>query len=935
MSGNSEARRAVDELLRAPSKDESSGARNITSADVMAVAGRGAAGGETFASYSAASPQLLMITVAETLHKSQVAFKFPSAPSFAPRAIADIAPARGYYQPQILRKNKDSEVKFCAGIDEEPYLQEDTLFRSRRYVSLAGQWFSVPANKGYSDVAISLVVVDGVCLEEELRFFLRELFCGKIYYHRDLFFSDVLCPTLGLRRVRLSPTTMKLLDQCSKSDVHDVDQILKEAVNTLAGFAALKSYDFGAFMYDAQAFLALRVPGFERSWYLGKQFSRVSRPETVARHVTGLAEDLQVATYVAHATQVDRLRESELDPLVSKAVQGRRDKSTSHEILRKTLVAELAKLSGTFASPFEEMLANFLRYLCDQQLAVTTIRGYWPIARALADVLENAGALRSGAKNSDTYEVVRDFLVGCVSEEAPDPGSTVVAASNHLLKFLKIALRAETVFDPAQVARAYADFPSYAEISIAAQLAQSEPNATIREKEDAALALLLIREFSLRRNELIHLRMCDFRLEDGVWLSICRAASGGVKTANAERVQHSRSVELAEALKTRLDLMRPLKLNKRSYLFSFEVDPLTNKEERRLFKQITTYLQTATGSIGIGIHRARARIVTTEILSWMDSKMDTLSMRQAPTVLAIKSGHAHFRTTMLNYAHDFDQIRRARWGRLNAEAGLLPSKVFRASLGAGGAKRNHHVGAEVMYPNLAAELFPLSSLVRTQLRAGLSPQLGGVRMLPAERIVKCAFHLMVGHSSAAASHKANTSAQEFKRIEKGFRSRPFLQCSIPPISEGRIVSALESPTFKKASATLVGGEQLEVLKLRGYLTINSPDQPWQLRCCDDVGGLAELVQLLAHAGISTLVSLRKGCSKDVIEDMKFLKSLGVAEVETSDARYFRRNKDATVEFFEAGTQDMSREKSRRISMFIASACLLAALTQSQGESRAR
>jgi integrase len=876
-----------------------------------------------------------MANVAAAVNAAQLGFEFPCAPLFFPRALPVIAPAGGYYRPEILRKSKGSEVKFRAGIDEEQYLHEDTLFRSRRYMRLARQWLSVPANKGWPDVALSLVVEDGICLEEELRAFLKELFCGKIYHHGDLFFCDVMCPFLGLRRVRLSMITMELLNRCPKSNEHDIDQILEEAADALASFAAAKSYDVEAFMYDAQAFLALRVPGFERVWYLGKQFSRVTRPESVARHVTGFAEELQVSTYVAHATRVESLRESELDKLVSKAVQDRRDESASHDVLRNTLVAELAKLADNFESPHEEMLANFLRYLCDQELAVTTIRGYWPIARALADVLDTSGVLRSNARYSESYEAVRDFLVGCVSEETPDPRTAVIASTNHLLKFLKIALRAETVFDPAVVARQYADFPSYAEISLAVQLARSDANATIREREDAAIALLLIREFSLRRNELIHLRMCDLRFDGGVWLSICRAASGAVKSANAERVQRSSCVELEVALKTRVEVMRSLNLDKRCYLFSFGGDPLRSKDERHLLKRVTTYLQAATGSIGIGIHRARARIVTTGILSWMDCNLDALSMRQAPTALAIRSGHGHFKTTMLNYAHDLDQVRRARWDKLNAEEGLLPSKSFIAAMRVSGAKLNRQADAEEMYPNLAAQLVPLSSLVREQFGASGIPQPSNTRSLPAERLVRCAFHRIVGHCAATASLKSNTNQRESKRIDKALRSRPFVQCTTPPISEARIAAALDSDAFKKASANLVSAEELEVLKLRGYLTIENYDQPWQLRCCDDVGGLTELVQLLAHARISTLVSLRKGSSLDVGEDIKFLKSLGVVQVETSDNRYFRRHKDATVEFFAAGTKGKSRQKSRRISMFIASACLLATLSQSQGEPRAR
>jgi hypothetical protein len=265
----------------------------LDSAVIMAWAGHSAIGQEAYGVRSALDPMTIMYAVRHSLNTHLDLLCLPQPPSLVPRkANVKFAHAHDFtlggfgLKPELIVGNLLS-YEVC------PF-DENSLVRSRHFVEICRKWLSAASEKSVGSLAISLMLNDGIANREELIGVVKNILCGKIHKDNDTYFVDSDTVGLGIRRTWLSSASAILSTQVDKPkcDEAELISLIRNSASTLLNACELKKSvcSLEQILEMAQGFYSLRLPGILRGWMFGHVHARTSRPETVARHRSGLVE---------------------------------------------------------------------------------------------------------------------------------------------------------------------------------------------------------------------------------------------------------------------------------------------------------------------------------------------------------------------------------------------------------------------------------------------------------------------------------------------------------------------------------------------------------------------------------------------------------------------------------------------------------------------
>lgn len=269
----------VDEIFRAA---------GLGSADVMGWAGRGNPGQEICGSSSSVVPLAFMALCANALEAWLQTLSLPALQLIEPRLLIEKAGRwrEQYYVPRLLETTP--EWADAPGVVQACPFQDDSVALAAAFPRFIRAWRSGASPSGWTGVAISLVIEDGVCTQDELEAAMTELQRGTVCRLPSGQFVDGTSPRLGLRRVWLSDTTLRLFDRAATAPDDGADWSVG-----LAGFTSQVLQAGSALellLASARAYFTLRVPGVLSAWKKGEVFARTSRPQSVARFQTGFCE---------------------------------------------------------------------------------------------------------------------------------------------------------------------------------------------------------------------------------------------------------------------------------------------------------------------------------------------------------------------------------------------------------------------------------------------------------------------------------------------------------------------------------------------------------------------------------------------------------------------------------------------------------------------
>lgn len=657
---NNTGRHFVDAIFRT---------RWLDSATIMGWMGRGYPGQEIYGRWSAVIPLDALGECASALEDWLGQLSLPPVPLISPRATDGLAPRNkmGRYVPELLRQIPEAlAVKIAGTVEPCPY-QENHVLEASLFPRLFQAWRSAAPPTGWPGVALSLILEDGVLLEEELLGVIGELRQGVVYRHQRQYFVDARTPKYGIRRVWLSAVTIRLLQKIKRGVSEGADYPAIDAVVCKFASRALPEAGAGGIRFVQrcqQAFMFFHVPALLHAWMRGDLFARTSRPQTVARKIVGCCEH---PSFEQRFSRRERWRFNDFTTLHRRANEALASGAADETVLEQ-FEKDLAGIQPNHdPDSLEWFVVGYSRYLCQNLFTLASVTRYLSACRPFLKLVV-ATVTENGWDHIDWHALALQCLGGEEqgADKAPDR-----AAINHCLAWLGVDERIYRRSGPPPSAFAYADRMSEREGQVAIRLLRSkqERPGDLWHRASVALSLLLVVE--LRWDELACLRLGDICLASGrAHLVVTRESGARLKSPNARRVVALNDSGLVTELQV-LHAQRAARFPLDSLVpfFGDEVEFRARDSLEQVHDVIAEALWCATGSGVLRVHDTRAAGLTRKMGRLIDPEFremagGTLDLRQAPFRVSAQAGHVTPGVSIENYVHDLDVGRRAWLGRI-------------------------------------------------------------------------------------------------------------------------------------------------------------------------------------------------------------------------------------------------------------------------------
>lgn len=927
----------------------------LDSAAVMAWMGRGYPGQESFGSWSAAVPQDTLQTCADVIEKWLCTLSLAPAPNLLPRPLP-FAPTKrklALYIPRLLQSTPEWPDDHPSRRAEPCPFEDGTIARARNHETLFRYWRRHGPPPGWLGVALSLVIEDGVIHRDELDGILLELQTGTLYRHGRENFIDCVPAPLGIRRIWLSGTTIRLVHNMTEPRQTPVTVAsLEKALDKFLarGLPDTKGRGFGFVLSCASACHSIQTPGVLYGWVRGFRFTRTTRPETVARHMTGCIEHPKFDTRRRRHHRPWHPQEK-----IKQALKKAARKAEGHKVHRSQiewLCRYLEAILPDFEPSSEGYLkTHYLLHLCMSQQNVFTIIRYETGARQFLE--KAADALANLGSSQVDWQLLVTSCLGKDDGSANDsPDRTAI---NHALTWLGIDLRTYRRQGPPPASLQYAELPSWREGVIAIGLLKAQQNNIGDDWHLASVALQLLFHDPHRWDGVANLRLCDLNL-DGAHphLVITYEAGADLKSGNAPRVLELLDNELVSELKLireqraarfpNDDLVR---------IFGDHDDPRTIRTAGRIHVLVGEALARATGSSVIRPHDPRGCEISRQIdslLSPLTGTRHTLALeaRQGMFRISVEAGQSAPDVTMENYAHHFDVHRRNWVTKINDDLNCPPSTEFLSRLtGISGATYRQRICRHgtstfdlfeafdpAVSPNTGATLIQLSSLVADgQNHIPWNPEFVGEDALTAS-----ALYLglrMLGTSTSDSQLASKITAHAARRLDKGIaelnRRRTFSLSARRDINRDVFIDSLLGDGLAIAmTASLPHPATINRL----VTSLSEIGDPWIFSNPEELLELKPWVSIWQANGIELEVNLKPGANASVDDFLlDRLIDIGIKRAKGSPARYFRKNVRASLKFLpkRRGGERGNARASPQLS-FLVTVCGLSILLLAQGES---
>lgn len=653
---NNTGRHFVDEIFRG---------RGLDSGAIMGWMGRGYPGQEIYGRWSVVIPLDPLGECASAIENWLGQLSLPTAPILAPRAPQGMAPRgkRGRYVPALLCEIPDAlTVKMAGTVEPCPY-RENHVLEASLFPRLFQAWRSAAPPAGWPGVALSLVLEDGVLLEEELLGVLSEMQQGVVYRRQRQYFVDARTPNFGIRRVWLSAVTIRLLHKIRMMDPTGGDHPAIEAVARKFVSRALPEAGAGGIGFVQrclQAFLFFQMPALLHAWMRGDLFARTSRPQTVAREIFGYCEH---PSFEQRFSRRERLRFNDFATLHKMADEALASGDADRSVLAQFDMA-LAEIQPNHdLDSLEWFVVGYARYLCQNQATLASVSRYLTASRPFLKLVMTAVA-EDGWDHINWHALALQCLGGEEqrADKAPDR-----AAINHCLAWLGVNERIYCRSGPPPSAFAYADRMTEREGQVAISLLRSKQRTPGDLGHRASLALSLLLAVELRWDELACLRLGDICLASGrAHLVVTRESGARLKSPNALRVVALGDPALVAELRI-LHAQRAARFPADSLVpfFGDETESRAHDSLNQVHDLIAEALWCATGSGALRVHDTRAGGLTRKVGQWLDPRFremagGTLNHRQALFRACAQAGHVTPGVSTENYVHDLD-VRRREW----------------------------------------------------------------------------------------------------------------------------------------------------------------------------------------------------------------------------------------------------------------------------------
>ncbi|MCX7176061.1 MAG: hypothetical protein NT159_19480 [Proteobacteria bacterium] len=935
-------RHFLDYLLREAGSD---------SADVMGIMGRANPGQETCGGSSAVVPLEFALGCADKIERWLGTLSLPMPPEIEPRKLkaSAIPLTLPKYVPRLLKTPPEWNLRGSLGPRESCPFDDDTVLLASYFPDLFSAWRSRPVPDGWARLALSLIFEDGIALDGELKATLAEISDGTIYRERRVHFVDGKSGTLGIRRVRLSEITVRLIyrlkpgvDRVSvpRSDDIEIEHFLAGAVPEATG----KGIAF--IMASAAAYRSLRMPGALNYWVRGLRFARTSRPETVARHMLGVCEypKFDARRRTRRSRTVKTLRSA-----VNKAIRKVKGGS-SHATAISWLLKYLEAAEPTFEQLSHQRLAvGYEIHLCKGLKNIHTLSRYEFGSR---EFLEKAAVALSGASldEVDWQSIVASCITGDDSSLLDSPVRTSI---NHALGWLGLDVRASRRTGPPPCAFVYAEMASAREGALAISLLKARQLTVGDDWHCAATALKLLLEHPHRWDAIACLRLCDFALTVAhPHFVITKESGADLKSDNAPCVYPITDAELVVELKAICD-KRAARFPGDSLvpLFGDDLGARSHDTSDRIHDMIANALWCVTGSPLITIHDTRDTTISHGIERLLNAEERygagrTLRLRQGMFHLMAEASHSSPTVTAENYGHNFDVHRRIWVNKINDDASCTPSSAFLASVTGIPAvtyrkRASRHVSASPdFFENFdpavplgtRAKVVELSSLVSSELDHIEVDDVTDKRDVPSGMAIYFGLRLL-GESENASRLTSRLTEADAGRLELGIaalqRRRPSRLGARPDISRKTFVDSIVS-TGLAIAMNATPPTMLAVNHLAA--SIDLIGDSWTFVNREDVLEFYRWITVWRSNDITVEVVMRRNGSSAIDDHLlQRIKSIGAKKVRFIKDRHFNRGVQAMLRFVPAksAVSMVSARASPSIS-FLVTACALSLLINPKG-----
>lgn len=628
----------------------------LGSAHIMALEGHANLGQEAFGPISLMSMNKIANETRDVINQAIEVRKIITPPKFNPRSYVC---KKNLRMPRIQFKNllkdkyeiKDKRSAQC------PF-EEKSLEFLNALIKHNQSWKEVTGEVALKDLVYSLTLIDGVASFDELLEVISRILESEIYALNNCFFVDTVTKKLGVRRVWVSFATVLIAGSLAESG----NQLNLDLNNVAFKLLCESLVD------SVSAHYSVYGSGMMAAWARGEVCSRISRPETLARHHFNYPEKSNFGF-----TESNRREILLDDSLIRKAINRASDTNQNlgtNETRLKQLSAEIDQLLSFQIDEISTLiLAKFTQYLISFQMAPTSISRYYTVIRQFLDYFLEEVSELSQLAQINWGDIVQNWQQ--VERLDADSGPET-AAINHFLTFVDSNIKIKgSLHDLNSAVMEYADFPSLNEISKAFNYIDNDPALDEATRLKVKVMMGLLAQYALRPSEVRNIRLCDVYAADPVHFVITSEAVGKVKTKNANRVL----LLIDDQFSTKQNLLQLFDfktgLPDKAFLFGDDVDGSTLDGSQLLFNVARYALSLVTGH-DVSIMSFRHFNVTRDVNCAIDNAgTDALNDRKVLSVIAANSGHGHARTSLQNYCCDLDKQRHKFWEQHRSQLKMI------------------------------------------------------------------------------------------------------------------------------------------------------------------------------------------------------------------------------------------------------------------------
>lgn len=896
----------------------------LDSASIMFWKGRGNPGQELAGSGSMAIPFITLSTCADILENWLVKLDLPSAPILNPRQLPpnSIPRLKAKYLPKLLKAKPSSASTllptFHGAIEPCPFA-DSTVMLGSLFPEIFSEWRKRPPPDGWPGIILSLVLEDGLVLEAEVLGVIQQLLDGVIYHDVQDAFVDTTTHSLGIRRTWFSATSIRLIDRFfqEKCCSSEPKQILDDAEPVLrAHLPATRGRGIHLIMASTFAFASLRIPAALTAWVQGRRFARTSRPQTVARHLSGHIEPPTFDTQRRRRSiaGIDAVQEAFRK---AEDILARGSHTSAIDELRTALLTAENEYEYPSVEAFQ---LGYVLHLCADQENLWSIERYERGVRRFLKL-----AAQSVLENGDEGTNWEDVVIVSLSDEKTHGDSPERTAINHALEWMGIDAHTYRRNGAPPSAFKYSERLSEREYQAALGLLKSHSHKTGDDWHLASVALRLLNEAAHRWDGLAHLRLCDVALDLATpFIVIVNEAKGALKTGNAPRGLKQNDGELIAELK-QICALRNARFpgDDLTPIFGDIGNSRTIETATRIHSQITQALWHATGSPSIQVHDMRHTVISRQIAELMETapqgKHDPLTLRQGLFKIAFDAGQAGPKVAIESYGDDFDRYRRTHYSRIIDELNYPPSNRFLSKL-TGVSEESYRKRESRKTPdsrhvlegfsweklNVGGSRIPLKNLVAP----GMAQITWTAEALKEDALTDGGIYLglrLLNESETISRQASGLSEESARRTEVLLGKLKQLRTSSlearPDINRQRFFDAML--TTRLVVAMRASAPHQNIIQ-RVLTAFHSVGDEWRFATPDDALDLSPWISVWKANGIFTEFCLKSSGRSQLDNsriDRAYLSSF--AEARVIPSRHFTRNTNVILKFAHQYPKDRS------------------------------